>query len=416
MDEIYTYDYVKEYWDRFFPTVESAEDEPQRFVNPGEDGVTVRVPEYLAQLDDRAIREVLNRRYKVLPGEEKYPRAAMFKAMVWRTVIGERSLLAFHRLLEDSPFEAIELGFRYDANTGQVLVPSYQWLWCFSNEMFDVKALEELLDVLVRTNTRLARLQGVAVGRRTATDATPLQTCRYDPAGEWNGHYKRKMVKVVLTEDVGTWLPLSCRVIGGNDPEGEELVPMLEEARDRVVPGTMEDTLFDGGFTSNENLAKVHAELGLQAHYKISRGWVENVRFPRDGPGERTPAEEVERLYERFNKEVWYRPGDSLGYKMRCLVKAGRYEAVAMHFRNAYMVEYEEAPDSVLDAYHARNNAEGVNGHIKDQWDLERTLNVVGMEAIKRHVLWALVSIHVVVLVRLQRGVIDNLLSITHLL
>ena len=36
--------------------------------------------------------------------------------------------------------------------------------------------------------------------------------------------------------------------------------------------------------------------------------------------------------------------------------------------------------------------------------------------AIERHVLWALVSIHVVVLVRLQRGVIDNLLSITHLL
>jgi len=416
MDDIYTYDYVKEYWDRFYPTVESAEDEPQRFVNPGEDGATVRVPEYLAQLDDRAIREVLNRRYKVLPGEEKYPRAAMFKAMVWKRIIGERSLLAFHRLLLDSPFEALELGFLYDKGTGQVLVPSYQWLWCFSNDRFDVQALEELLDVLVRSNARLARLQGVAVGRRTATDATPLQTCRYDPSGEWNGHYKRKMVKVVLTEDVGTWLPLSCRVIGGNDPEGEELVPMLEEARERVGPCVMEDTLFDGGFTSNENLARVHAELCLQAHYKISRGWVENVMYPRDGPGERTPAEEVERLYERFNKEVWYRPGDSLGYKMRCLVKAGRYEAVAMHFRNAYMVEYEEAPDSVLDAYHARNNAEGVNGHIKDQWDLERTLNVVGMEAIKRHVLWALVSIHVVALVRLQHGVVDNLLSISHIL
>ena len=416
MDDIYTYDYVKEYWDRFYPTVESAEDEPQRFVNPGEDGATVRVPEYLAQLDDRAIREVLNRRYKVLPGEEKYPRAAMFKAMVWKRIIGERSLLAFHRLLEDSPFEAIELGFRYDENDGKVLVPSYQWLWCFSNEMFDVQALEELLDVLVRSNASLGRSLGVAVGRRTATDATPLQTCRYDPSGEWNGHYKRRMVKVVLTEDVDTWLPLSYRLIGGNEPEGEELVPMLEEARERVGPRTMEDTLFDGGFTSNENLAKVHAELGLQGHYKISRGWVENVMYPRDGPGERTPAEEVERLYERFNKEVWYRPGDSLGYKMRCLVRAGRHEAVAMHFRNAYMVEYEEAPDSVLDDYHARNNAEGVNGHLKDQWGLERTLNVVGVAAVNRHVLWALVAAHVVAMVRLQHGVVDNLLSITHIL
>ncbi len=125
MDAVYEYDYVKEYWDRFYPAVESAEDEPQRFVNPGEDGATVRVPEYLAQLDDRAIREVLNRRYKVLPGREKYPRAAMFKAMVWKRIIGERSLLAFHRLLLDSPFEALELGFLYDKGTGQVLVPSY---------------------------------------------------------------------------------------------------------------------------------------------------------------------------------------------------------------------------------------------------------------------------------------------------
>ena len=51
------------------------------------------------------------------------------------------------------------------------------------------------------------------------------------------------------------------------------------------------------------------------------------------------------------------------------------------------MAKYEEAPNSVLDAYHTRNNIEGVNGHIKDHWDLERTLNVVGMDAIKRHVL-----------------------------
>ena len=416
MDAVYEYDYVKEYWDRFYPTVESAEDEPRRFVNPGEDGSTVRVPEYLAQLDDRAIREVLNRRYRVLPGRERYPRAAMFKAMVWMRIVGERSLLAFHRLLLDSPFEALELGFRYDKGTGQVLVPSYQWLWCFSNERFDVEALKELLDVLVRENIKLAKLLGVPVGKRTATDATPLQTCRYDPAGEWNGHYKRRMVKVVLTEDVGTWLPLSCRVIGGNDAEGGELVPMLEEVRGRVGPGVMKDTLFDGGFTSNENLATVHADLGLQAHYKISQGWVPDVRFPRDGPGVRTPAEEVERLYERLNGEDWYVPGESLEYKMRCLVKAGKHEPVAMHFRNAYMAEYEEAPDSVLDDYHARNNAEGVNGHMKDQWDLERTLNVVGMDAVMRHVLWALVSAHVVALVRLQHGVVDNLLSITHIL
>jgi hypothetical protein len=107
MDDVYTYDHVKEYWDRFYPTVESAEDEPRRLVNPGEDGATVRVPEYLAWLDDRAIREVPNHPCRVLPGRERYPRAAMFRATAWGRIVGERSLLWFHRLLEDCPYAAM---------------------------------------------------------------------------------------------------------------------------------------------------------------------------------------------------------------------------------------------------------------------------------------------------------------------
>jgi hypothetical protein len=167
--------------------------------------------------------------------------------------------------------------------------------------------------------------------------------------------------------------------------------------------------------TRNENMAKAHAMFRPQAHYRISRGWVADVRFPRDVPGMRTPAEEVERLHEQLNGEDWYIPGASLEYKMRCLVKAGEHEPVTMHFRYD-TAKYMEIPDSLLDYQHARNNAEGVKGHMKDRWDLERTLNVVGMEGVKRHILWALVSAHVVALVRLQHCVLDNPFSITHIL
>ena len=125
--------------------------------------------------------------------------------------------------------------------------------------------------------------------------------------------------------------------------------------------------------------------------------------------------EEVNRLYERRWSEDWYRNGATLEYKMRCLVEAGEYEAVAMHFRNAYMVEYDEAPDSLLDAYHVRNNSEGVNGHLKEHYGLEEALNVVGVRAITRHVLWTMLAAHIVAMVRLQHGVKDNLLSTTHL-
>jgi hypothetical protein len=70
MDNIYACDYVK--IDRFRLTVESAGDGPRWFVNAGEDGVTVRELEYLAQQDDRTIRLALNRRFRVLPGRERY--------------------------------------------------------------------------------------------------------------------------------------------------------------------------------------------------------------------------------------------------------------------------------------------------------------------------------------------------------
>jgi len=52
------------------------------FQNPGENGCTAIIAEYLKHLDDRAIFKVLNHWYKAAPGEERYPRMAVFKAVV----------------------------------------------------------------------------------------------------------------------------------------------------------------------------------------------------------------------------------------------------------------------------------------------------------------------------------------------
>ena len=86
---------------------------------------------------------------------------------------------------------------------------------------------------------------------------------------------------------------------------------------------------------------------------------------------------------------------------------------MAMHFRNVYMVEYEEAPDSLRDAYHVPNNIEGANGHLKEHNGLEEALNVVKVRAITRHVLWTLLAAHIVAMVRFQHSVKDNLLTTT---
>jgi DNA-binding transcriptional regulator LsrR (DeoR family) len=57
-----------------------------------------------------------------------------------------------------------------------------------------------------------------------------------------------------------------------------------------------------------------------------------------------------------------------------------------------------------------------VNGHVKKHYGLEMRLILVGTRAVTRHVLWTLVAMHVVAMVRLQHGVLENLLSTTHIL
>ena len=158
MNAIYTDDYIKGYWDRFYPVYERRTDECSRdFQNPGENDHTATAAEYLKHLDDRVIGKVLDRHYKVAPSKERYRRAAVFRSLIVWIVMGARFLLAFHRWLVDNPFDALEMGFRYDEWTGNVLIPSYQTLWHFANVRFNVDELEELLTVLVRENARLGR-------------------------------------------------------------------------------------------------------------------------------------------------------------------------------------------------------------------------------------------------------------------
>jgi hypothetical protein len=101
---------------------------------------------------------------------------------------------------------------------------------------------------------------------------------------------------------------------------------------------------------------------------------------------------------------------------MRALVEAGEYEAVAMHFRNAYLARHKQDPTEVLDEYHQRSNCEGLNGHAKVHFELEERLHIVGLKAMTRHVLWTLLTMHIVAMVRLQNRVTGNLLSTTHIL
>ena len=88
--------------------------------------------------------------------------------------------------------------------------------------------------------------------------------------------------------------------------------------------------------------------------------------------------------------------------KARTLIKMRVCKADVMYFWNVHMALFADDMVEVLDEYHQRSNHEGWNGHAKRHYELETGLHIVGLRAITRHVLWMLVTMHIVAIVRLQ--------------
>lgn len=76
-------------------------------------------------------------------------------------------------------------------------------------------------------------------------------------------------------------------------------------------------------------------------------------------------AKEINYQYQRMWKTSCFDPNADIMYKMECLVNMGKYDPVAMYFRNNYIAEYEESPDGVPDVYHRELCGRGYSWDIK---------------------------------------------------
>jgi hypothetical protein len=162
---------------------------------------------------------------------------------------------------------------------GMCRYQSYRTLRHFENERLGIDGLRALNDALVRLVASVVEKFGIIIGKNTAADSTPMKTCANDPDGKWNPHYRKKMVKIHLISDVVNLIPLYHTITGGNDGDGAELCDLISWAANRVGLDNMSNIWFDGGYTSNENLAKVAVLYGLSAYYHISAGLGESCNL-----------------------------------------------------------------------------------------------------------------------------------------
>ena len=402
--------HVKSYWNKFI----GLTDKDEEFVDATSEN-SVRASKFLEGLNLDFIISELNKHYSVPEGKEVYPRRAMFKTMVCRKIMKIRYYTRTENYLKDHPDTAIELGFNIDMD-GNALVPDHETLRHFEKIRLGNEGIDAIMELFCVKVVGTGNKLGLKIGEKTGTDSTPIQT-HNDPDGAYNGHYKKEMVKAHITSDYDNNVPLAKQVCKGTDSDDQYLESMLQKTA-KSAKENMDETWFDGGYNSNKNIALAHAEFGLTCHYHINQDWRRNVTYEHNFGGKTfiyTPEQEINYLYRKYWNEPYYKKDASLEYMMKCLVKKGIHEPVAMYFRNPCVAAYEECPDGVLDVYHLRNHSEGVNSYMKENLGLETHINGKRMKNIDLHVTECCIVLLAVALTRLQHGIKENLSSVAYL-
>jgi hypothetical protein len=403
-------EHVKSYWNKFIGLTDKGDE----FADATREH-SVRTSKFLDRLNLDPIMPELNKHYSVPEGKEDYPRRAMFKTMIWRKNKKIKYYTRTENYLNTHPDEAIELGFNIDMN-GDALVPDHETLRHFEKIRLGNGAMDAIMELFCIQVVGEGNKLGLKIGENTGTDSTPIEIPN-DPAGTYNGHYKKKMVKAHITEDYDHNIPLAKKVCGGTDNDNQYLEGMLRKTSVSAKKN-MRETWFDGGYNGNKNIALAHTEFGLTCHYHIDIDWQRNVTYEHRFNGKTftyTPEQEINYLYRKYHNEPDYKKDASTENMMQYLVKKGIYEPIAMYFRNPYVQKYEECPEAVLDMYHMRNHSEGVNSYMKDNLGFETHINGKGMKNIDLHVTQCCIVLLAVALTRLQHGIKDCLSSVAYL-
>ena len=402
---------IKSYWKKFIGFTDENNEE---FADATSEN-SVRASKFLEGLNLDPIMPEINKHYTVTEGVETYPRRAMAKAFIWRNIKTIKYYTKEARHLETHPDEALELGFNIDQD-GNVIVPDHETLRHFEKVRMGNEGMDAIMQLYCIKVVEAGNQLGLKIGKCTGTDSTPIKT-HNDPDGKYNGHYKKEMVKAQITMDYEHNIPLAKMVCGGTESDDKYLEDMLRKTAVSARMN-MEETWFDGGYTSNRNIAFAHVEMDLMSHYHINKDWNENVKYEHRFNGKTSfysPEQEINYLYRKNWQDQKYKKDASLEYKMQFLVKKGLHDPVAMYFRNDYMNKYDECPDNVLDLYHRRNSNEGINSYLKDHLEVEVHLNGKGMKNIDLHVTECCIVMLAVAFVRLQHGIKENLSSVAYL-
>jgi hypothetical protein len=287
-------------------------------------------------------------------------------------------------------------------NLGFDRLPNYELLREFVNERLP-PVLDRLNDALVVELGKELEGFGIILFEKVSEDGVDIRARDSDEEAEYSGYYKEYGYKEDIVVDVDLGIPYRPIHLGINDHEGS---CFPEQIRRLTSLGFHpKEWMFDGGYTSYENIAIGEAKYHTKLSYQIEKDWIFN---------EKGTPEDIDERYQRYWKDPEFSIGAPIQFKLRFLLDKGDTEYVGAYFRNQAMIRFEEDPENYLKNCHLRNRSESTNGHLKNQLGLEKNVPK-GEKRVKRHAAMCILTNLLVALTRAQNGKTSNLVSTAYL-
>jgi len=215
---------IKNYWNK---VTGLSDNKPNEEFADATSEHRIRTSKFFNRLNIEPIMPEINRHYDVEEGKEKYPRRAMFKAMIFKKIKQIKYYTKIAGYLRENPIDAIELGFDVD-KSGNVIAPDHETLRHFEKVRLGNEGMDSIMTAFCTKVVEAGDKNGLKIGQNTGTDSTPIEV-HNDPAGTYNGHYKKIMVKTHITSDYDNNIPLAKKVCGGTDDDDKylEAIPSI---------------------------------------------------------------------------------------------------------------------------------------------------------------------------------------------
>lgn len=373
-----------------------ANDISTSFTNPSE-GYPVKIENYLKHLDLKPIMPTIQELY----GEKyrfKFPMDAMLKTMIYFKLKHYNFLTELWDDLLATPHLSDDLGFNE--------IPNYNTLYHFLIKRLNSKGTKMLLDAFVEANRKELLRHGIKLGEEIVLDASPIPGKKKDEEADWNGHYEMWCYLWHNLRCLNTGLPLNFHITNGREDEAHFLAPFVLKLKtlQRINPLR---AYIDCGYASFENIARMYVYFDIDVVCNIAKDW----KFSELG----TEAE-IQRWYNKFWKEPYYKPKADFEYMQYALMLKNetRFKQVGMYYRNNILTRYEECPDGYMDDYHFRNRIENNHGTEKRKTEI-KNIEAKSIERITTHIGVHLIALHAIALCRLQNGITTGLTNLAGL-